>query len=55
MAKFIVTIERTERIGFEVEATDRFDAEERYMMDGDEVWSDTTNIDVLSTIPKDNP
>ena len=44
---FEVTITRTERITFEIDAENDEDAEARYLTDGDEVWSRTLDLKVL--------
>ncbi|MGW6792399.1 hypothetical protein [Streptomyces chartreusis] len=45
---YTVTITRTEAIEFEVEAESEEDAEERYLMDGDETGSETVSTTVNS-------
>ncbi|MFC8248318.1 hypothetical protein [Streptomyces chartreusis] len=45
---YIVNITRTEAIEFEVEAKSEEDAEERYLMDGDETGSETVSTTVNS-------
>lgn len=47
MKNFRVTIERTELIEFTVLAENANDAEERALMDGDEVNSRTTDLKVV--------
>lgn len=44
--KWQVTVLRTERITFELEAADKDDAERRYLMDGDETDSETTSTSI---------
>jgi hypothetical protein len=55
MARWKVTVDRTERIEFELDALDMYDAEERYLTDGEEVGSETMKLDVLATelVPDD--
>jgi len=48
MKKFVVQISRTEYIAYQLEAIDAADAETRYLMDGEEVASETTRITVDS-------
>jgi hypothetical protein len=49
MTKWRVTVDRTERIEFELKAVDRYDAEARFLQDGNEVGSKTMKIDVIGT------
>lgn len=46
MAKYVVTVFRSEAVAFEIEAADADDAQERYGSDGEEVSNETTNIEV---------
>ncbi|WP_431881931.1 hypothetical protein [Micromonospora chalcea] len=48
MPKFVVTTLRTERISYEVDAVSKEDAEARYLMDGEEVVSETTSTEIES-------
>jgi hypothetical protein len=41
-----VWVTRTERIAFQVDATSKADAEDRYLSDGDEVGSETIGTEV---------
>lgn len=45
--RFSVTVSRTEEITFELDAVDLNDALDRYLADGDEVTSRTTDLTVL--------
>lgn len=49
--KYVVRTSRTEAIDYELEADSPEDAEERYMMDGDEIASDTTDTYLLEVMP----
>lgn len=53
MGKYRVVVERSERISFLIDATSAEDAEERYLMDGDEDWSKTfdTVVTGVEAIP----
>lgn len=44
--KYVVRTYRTEAIDYELEASSPADAEERFLMDGEEVGSDTTDSGV---------
>jgi hypothetical protein len=55
MAKFIVYVRRSERIGFEIEARDAGDAQERYLADGDEVYASKASIEVESVALAEAP
>ncbi len=46
MPKYLVHVTRSEAITYEVEATDEDDALTRYLMDGDEIGSDTVATEV---------
>ncbi len=46
--KFVVQVLRTEAIAYEVDAASEEDARARYLMDGDEVASETVSIEVES-------
>ncbi len=46
MAKYLVQVTRSEAITFAVEATDEDDALVRYLMDGDEIGSETVALEV---------
>jgi len=41
MARYRVTILRTEEITFELDATSETEAENHYLRDGDEIYSET--------------
>ena len=46
MAKYVVTVFRSEAVTFEVEAEDAYDAQELYVSEGNEVSNETTGIEV---------
>lgn len=47
MPTFYVTQRRAEEIVYRIEATDADDAEERFLSDGDETFSETVDDDVI--------
>ena len=53
MAKYEVSFARTELITVEVEAVSAQDAEERYLLDGDETGSKTIGMNVESVTRMD--
>ena len=55
MPRYSVTVTRTESITFELDAASPEDAEERYLMDGDEVGSSTGSLQVESVTALDHP
>ena len=50
MPEFIVQVARMETIAFRIEADDEEDAQARYLMDGDEVQSDTNRLEILGVM-----
>ena len=49
--KYVVRTVRTEYVDYELEASSSEDAEERYLMEGDEVHSDSNGDEVLEVLP----
>ena len=50
--KYVVRTSRTESIDYEIEASSAADAEERYLMDGNEIASDTTESYLLEVMTR---
>lgn len=50
--KYVVRTSRTESIDYEIEASSEEDAEERYLMDGEEIASDSEGSDVLEVMTR---
>jgi hypothetical protein len=48
-SKYTVTVLRTERIAFTLDAENAQDAEDRYLMDGDEGNSETVSTEIEIT------
>ena len=51
MTFYTVRVARAETIEFRIEADDERDAQERYLMEGEEVYSRTDRLEILSVIP----